>query len=421
MKLSLKVIPGVVLGLMLSLPCPAHAGRYKTIFIMSFNKIEGISPADPIGNDIKDFISEIFVDSGRYSLMSMDEAKEVIEQTEKLQACTTDACMKDLIRSIKTDCLLYGNVMKVKGRYMVYAKMLERVRGRSVVRMRRGRQVVFPDRRYIERASHTLARAMLIRDTDKSSEIISDFKDFVAQEEERLSRAEKKREKMVTDTDRWCENYRSEQKRSPLVRAGYGGFGLVRFHDTRLDSYYDGGGQSVFMDFFFRRARDIDGDGVDLYFRGSWKFFTMTDAGLGRVAEDFISGEPFEKRPGYYHAVPDSPATMDLFSMSAWVRFVTSFHFIGEIWSLYLPLGIRCSYLKEEYTAAGSDFSKTFIGLGGCAGAGLEISLFPHIGIFAEGIYGFTPAGDSSANIDGLQVLYGITLRTGRWRGHNEY
>ncbi len=130
----------------------------RSIYIRTFNIGRGLSKSDPIGDRIKDYISEVIVAKGGYTITSDDEVRQVMAQEEGLmsmQTCYDDTCVKKLMQSLRTDLIIYGVVSLEDGRYHVTAKMLDRRTG--TVKLTRVKSLEFKDKNKLKMASIDLA------------------------------------------------------------------------------------------------------------------------------------------------------------------------------------------------------------------------------------------------------------------------
>ncbi len=141
---------------------PLLSAEQKSIYIREFSIGQGLKYSDPVGNRIKDYISETVVDEGGYTIISDDEVKEIIKQEElkmAMDSCTDDACIKKLMKSIQTDFVIYGDVSHDKKSYHVTAKILDRAG--NTIKLSRIKSLTFKDDDKIKMASVDLARYLI--------------------------------------------------------------------------------------------------------------------------------------------------------------------------------------------------------------------------------------------------------------------
>lgn len=154
-KTQVLTLTGFIYFMFVSL---AVSAPNKSIYIKSFVVQVGLSKTDPIGERIKDYISEEIISRGGYSLTSDEEVKQVMTQEEiqmSLETCYDDACIKKLMESLRTDYIVYGNVSFEEGRYHITAKMLDRSSG--TVKLARVKSLQFKDKNKLKMASADLA------------------------------------------------------------------------------------------------------------------------------------------------------------------------------------------------------------------------------------------------------------------------
>jgi hypothetical protein len=130
----------------------------KSIYIRPFVVTKGLPKGDTLGERVKDYISEVIVAKGGYSITSDEEVKQVIQQEEirmSIDKCDDDACIKKLMESLRTDYIIYGTVSFEDERYHVTAKMLDRSTG--TVKLSRVKSLQFKDKNKMKMAATDLA------------------------------------------------------------------------------------------------------------------------------------------------------------------------------------------------------------------------------------------------------------------------
>ncbi|MBP7584392.1 MAG: hypothetical protein KBA61_10185, partial [Spirochaetes bacterium] len=353
----------------------------------------------------------------RYSLVSDEEVKNLGESVEKkmlLGGCESDECIRELMRAIDTDGIIHGSLQYYNENKMILKAVLVDREGRSV-----RKSITLKRERYIEGASRALANYLLTRQESH----IDQFNEWMEDKEEDLQRSQRRwRESLVSiDT-----SYYSQQaciRNSPFIRLGYGGFmagetKTSRIFDPNYNEYY----KNVEMyaaDIFIYRYRDIVGDGVDIYSRLFYKKLTAADDVYERIKEDMtgVPVENFDKQAGLYSPLPESGLSMTHKGGDLGVRFVGTAYFLWEAWSAYLMLGGRFVNVEEKYKAGELEYARVFNAFGYTGALGLEVTLNRYFGIFGEISAGYTAIGDSNVNIDGVQFLAGITLRSDHVNG----
>ena len=104
-------------------------------------------------------------------------------------------------------------------------------------------------------------------------------------------------------------------------------------------------------------------------------------------------------------------------------RGVIGFYFIHELWQLYAiaaPRLLHYHSVMKDNRLGGPDRSVDLVSIGIIGGAGIEMTIVPMMGLFAEYNIGYTPVGKSHDNVEGHQVYVGLTWRT-LHPGYTEY
>jgi hypothetical protein len=172
----------IVLQLAWLLASPLFAA-VKTIYIKPFTMIEGFKRTDPVGNLVKDYVSEYIIENfkNKYAIISDDEVRQVLAHEElrmTLDACYDDACMKQLMKSIKTDYMIYGTVSFTAGKHIITIKMLDRSGGD--VRVGRVKTLDFKNRLKLKMASKDLAAYVISgKEIDMENYIEADEKELL--------------------------------------------------------------------------------------------------------------------------------------------------------------------------------------------------------------------------------------------------
>lgn len=138
------------------------AAEYKSIYIREFSIGKGLKKDDPAGNRIKEYISETVIEDGGFSIISDDEVKQILKQEEikmAIDSCSEDACIRKLMKSIRTDFIIYGNIGFDNGSYNVTAKLLDRAG--DVIKLARIKTLSFKDVKKIKMASVDLANYLI--------------------------------------------------------------------------------------------------------------------------------------------------------------------------------------------------------------------------------------------------------------------
>ena len=191
-------------------------------------------------------------------------------------------------------------------------------------------------------------------------------------------------------------------KRS-LIRLGYGGFGLIQFADNKLNNYFiQKDGKAFRGDIMYLRSEN----GLDFFTSVTHRMHKMKNS---KVAEVFYKDivTPYFLGPTI-SLLTKSPSKLAITTWDNGLRWGYGF-VAGERFDIYIIGGVRLAFGKEKSRMT----SNKFTSLGVYGGGGLEMTLFPWMGLYAEYNYGFTPMGKSKKNIDGHQITFGVTLRVG--------
>jgi hypothetical protein len=304
----------------------------KTIYIKPFAIMDGFKKTDPVGNLVKDYVSEYIIESGRgkYSIISDDEVKQVLAQEElrmSLDACYDDACMKQLMKSIKTDYMIFGTVSLTAGKYIVTIKLLDRSGGD--VRVGKVKTIEFKNRLRLKMASKDLAAYVI------NNKAI-DMENYMEQEE-----VEALKQKAVAPKG-LAFSYRFFMPlTAPLKK--YGKF----FHGGALD-YTGALGKSV----------SLFGGGTFLYGTGkSGTSVSMTPLGLGLNGSSKI------------------------------VSYINSYYFgakfgylVSEYFYPYVGLALKGTWFRYTFKGSAHDYA----GVGADGSAGFAFTIERKVSLFIE-------------------------------------
>ncbi len=185
-------------------------------------------------------------------------------------------------------------------------------------------------------------------------------------------------------------------RNSSLFRIGYGGLGIIRMQDSTLSSNYKDG-YLVMADIFFYRYRSSRKfvHGLDLYTRYTFRSFSAEKDIESESGDIYKNGE------------------INTISVDVGARYIFGKIFLYELWQIYLLASPRwVSFMEEAENDVGEDVGKSHYAVGFVGGVGFEVTIFPYMGLFVEYNNGYTPVGDSNANIEGHQIFFGVTART---------
>jgi hypothetical protein len=366
------------------------------------------SAGNILGKDIRDYMSEAIVGYQEYNLVSDEEIQSLGQNVERKMAvtgCESDECVRELMRAIDTDCIIHGTLRRMDdGKTFINAVFLDRA-GRSV-----RKSVSITRDRYIESASRALAHYLLTR----KDSYINEFREEMKDKEDDLADAQRDRENSISSIESAFRSQNACIQHSPFLRVGYGGFAKTNyFYEKNFNDYYPDA-QIFTADVFIYRSRDTVGDGVDIYTRFFYKKLKADEKSYQKIADDMGSVTPadFSNIAGKYNPLPEKDLEMIHRGGDIGLRFVGTAYFMREAWSAYLMVAGRYVQVSESYLAGGVEYSRDFSAFGVAGGLGLEVTLNRYIGLFAELNLGYTPIGDNNVNIDGGNLLIGITLRS---------
>lgn len=187
-----------------------------------------------------------------------------------------------------------------------------------------------------------------------------------------------------TDWDLYEREIRRSRSAS-LLRLGFAG-GTVWLQDSELNRYQQEG-NGLFLDFFFYRYRhrsiEERTSGFDLYTRLTYRKFLLDG---DDIAETDI----------------------DLLSLDLGVRYLWGSMLAKEFCQFYVLAAPRVLYYREE----AQDEENSMYSLGVIGGIGVELTLAQAFALFVEYNQGYTPVGSTDANVEGLQLYFGLTMRT---------
>ncbi|PKL41198.1 MAG: hypothetical protein CVV44_00745 [Spirochaetae bacterium HGW-Spirochaetae-1] len=192
----------------------------------------------------------------------------------------------------------------------------------------------------------------------------------------------------------YWDNFRPPMKEkyyAPLIRTG---LGVAFLDDKDMDDHY-GPGQGLLVDYNYKRLHRSR-FGLDLYGRFSFRHF--------EVKEDNI--DPMDVGIQQHH--------LFMPGLDAGARAKVNFSFLGTDWSYYISMAPRFLFSATRYRQDDGSYgkNKNLFSLGAVAGTGFEMALAKKWGLFLEVDYGYTPVGDSKANVEGMQCYLGATYIT---------
>jgi hypothetical protein len=394
---------------------PVMGDTPKKLYIKNFITDSTSSDHKQMSIDIKDYMAEVM--TGKLSLVTDDEIREYLKNYEissSIESSQEDVASK-LLKSIDADYLVYGKLIVENGSYIIDATMLEMKKDQGVTKKNFG-DIKFDNPIYIDRASRSLAQYLL---ADRQSldrgwlfgtrDPRKEFAKEVAKVDEDMKEIEADYQKGSASIKSSSERRNKSLSYSPLIRAGYGGMGSIRFADKTMGSQYQPG-QGAMLDLFIYRYKDPVGDGIDMYLRGIGRQYEMKSSAAALTSPQADAKYYLDRYEGHL----DKGAKIKQYSGDLGLRFVGSAYFLTA-WSVYINGALRFNWIKEEYQINKVAYKKRFNAWGGVGGTGFEVALVPYIGLFAEADYAYCPVGRNSRNIEGFQAFAGITFRTNHW------
>ena len=207
-----------------------------------------------------------------------------------------------------------------------------------------------------------------------------------------VSNSEIKSEPVIDDSQQLRESQAS------LVRLGFGGAGTITMMDTDLNFYYDND-FGFFVDYFYFRFRNSEGNGLDLYCRFTYRYFWTSDDVM-LWEDDYVYEDNM----------------VHIFSFDTGVRVIYGAYFLGQLWQAYLFIAPRFLYFwaqgKNSRYGSNDPDSNTHLGcIGFIGGIGFEVTITSFLGIFFEFNVGYSAVGKPKRNVEGLQGYLGLTYR----------
>ncbi|MCL1834447.1 MAG: hypothetical protein FWG49_08105 [Leptospirales bacterium] len=394
----------------LLMSCIVFGKPAKTMYLASFEVHNYDRSGESIAAEIRDYMSESLVSS--YSLISDDEVKVVLGNAglNQLMGGSSAGSLKQLGAKINADCLVYGKVMinNVNEEKNIYKVTISATRLDIDSGLSKTERISFVGLEYTDWASRALGEALTDKRSGKNA--IEKFEKDVAKFEKDMQEVGENLGKKFEDKDDSVKRRDESLIRSPRIRIGGSYGGMFRTTDAYINKLYD---QNflVMLDFFFYRYKDPVGDGVDLYLRGTYRRFTISESA---IPDAKISATEYKNRIGYFSSTPDKNSLLSIYSGDIGVRWVGSKYLLGSTISLYLNVASRYNYAIKDPKVSGEE-KVPFTQWGIVGGTGVEISLIRYLGLFAEFNMGYVPMGEDKINFEGPQVIAGITFRTNHW------
>jgi hypothetical protein len=193
--------------------------------------------------------------------------------------------------------------------------------------------------------------------------------------------------------------YDEREKRafSSFLRVGFAAPSMIYMMDKDLKYYYNTS-WGLMADCFFFKKRNRLGNGLDIGARFTYRNFKIGDD-IQKARDDLLYGDN----------------RVHMMSWDITFRGVYGVYFLHELWQFYIlgaPRFLLYHSVMKDSRIGDPDKKITLASIGFVGGAGVEVTLFSLMAIFAEYNIGYTPVGRSSNNVEGHQVYVGLVWRT---------
>jgi len=379
----------------------------KKIYITPFKVISYEEYAENIADEVRDYMAESLVSS--YSLISDDEVRVFLSNAEmnQLMGAKHDNLEK-LASAIQADYLIYGDI-HVDTSIRITASLLH---DGSIVNTG---EISYSKHEYTDRAARALGK-FLITDRQKIGGFLGE-KDPREEFKKEIEKLEKNMGKIEADYIKGSASIKSASEwrdislsYSPIMRLGGSSFGMFSPMNDYAKKLYDPS-FLVMYDIFLLRYKDPVGDGIDIYVRGTYRRFNISESNIHNAK---ISANYKDNIGDFMFPGPGENAWLNIYSGDIGLRFVGSFYLLRSAIALYLNVASRFNYAVRNQKSSGAN-NVSFTKWGVVGGTGIEISLMPYIGLFTEFNIGYVPMGEDKINFDGPQVIAGLTFRINHW------
>lgn len=382
----------------------ASKSENNKMYIARF-EVTGINQS--VADEVRDYMSESLVD--KYSLMSDDEVKVFLSNAEmNMLLHGGEDGMSRLSSAISADYLVFGEIRGDDEGITIDAHLMK---NGDIVNVG---GISYSKYEYTDRAARALG-TWLVMDKKNIGGIFGK-KDPRERFKEDIKKLEKKMSKIEDDYQkdsrsiRRSSTWRDESLvRSPVVRLGVSGLGLFPTFDDKTNNLYD----PYFLamgDLVFYRFKDPVGDGIDLYTRGTFRYFKGVDSYSKHIAASPYAGGPPNFR--MFDEMPIEPPKLYVLSGDIGMRFVGSVYILRSAVSFYLGGALRLNSALRYTEYASGRKRESINELGGVGVAGIEFSIMPNLGLFTEFNAGYVPMGNDRINLEGPQIIAGLTFRT---------
>lgn len=184
---------------------------------------------------------------------------------------------------------------------------------------------------------------------------------------------------------------------SSFLRVGFAAPSMIYMMDRDLKYYYNRS-WGLMADCYFFKKKSRRGNGLDIGARFTYR--------------NFLIGDDVQKKTS---SLLYKENRVHMMSWDICFRGVIGVFFLHELWQLYAIAAPRLLHYHAEMKdskTGGKDKHVDLVSIGVIGGAGVEVTIVPMMGLFAEYNIGYTPVGTSHNNVEGHQVYVGLTWRT---------
>jgi hypothetical protein len=252
-----------------------------------------------------------------YSLISDDEVKVYLGNAEMNQLMGAKYNLDKLASAIKADYLISGEIeIHIGSSISITASLLS-----DGVIVNTG-EITFSKAEYTDRAAKALG-AWLIIERGKVGGFFGkkdpreEFKKDIEKLEKNMKKIEEdyaKGSRSIKAASEWRDKSLSY---SPIIRFGGSGFGMFTGMNDYINELYDPG-LLIMFDAFILRYKDPVGDGVDIYTRGTYRRFNISELAIPSAR---ISNE-YKDRIGDFKSAPSKNSWIDIYSGDLGFRLV---------------------------------------------------------------------------------------------------
>jgi TolB-like protein len=364
-----------------------------------------------IASSVSDLLRTEMVDTGQFTVVERSQMNTILREHELQQTgCTDNACAVQVGKLLSAKKILIGEVNQMGAGVIITARVVDVEKGTA-------------DFASSERAGN-------LNDIDRATKMLAG----------KLTERITGRRVTATIPSSMTEDIRNNIIfRAARIRLGLGRSTISDSEVSEIFPEYPlpPGISTFFADFFFYRARNTEGSGFDVFGRFFWRHYKIdesmyaeyidaTDADvvpIGGKTPNIYNNNVLETVE-YYEM--DS-GNLDIYGFNAGIRYIQGVYFSEALWQFYVSLAYqRITSVKSEVdfdygnslhsTINRTTFEHSYSAspYGAVGGIGVEISPMSYFGFFAEVTYGYSQVDmwGKKRNIDGLSVLFGVTLRS---------